>query len=148
MIRLNKLTDYALLVTNALAQCEQGGRCSMSAIAVQTGLSLATVRKILKKLVDAGVVRSHRGVQGGYCLADSPDRIRVVEVISALEGPVAITECNQNNGCCAIEKHCQLRDNWHQINRRLTQVLESIYLSDLSAPAENSSPVNSACTVL
>jgi FeS assembly SUF system regulator len=136
MLRLNKLTDYALLVTNCLVQQQDDERCSMADIAVKTGLSLATVRKILKKLVDGGVVQSYRGVQGGYRLVDSPERISVVRVISALEGPFAITECNREQGCCSIEQSCQLRDNWHQINGRLAQMLESIHLSDLAAPVK------------
>lgn len=132
MIRLNKLTDYALLITDSLARQAQGRRCNMAEITEQTGLALATVRKILKKLVDGGVVRSYRGTQGGYCLAGPADQISVVQVISAIEGPLAITECNLDKGCCAIEESCRLRDNWHHINLRVMQMLESIPLSDLA----------------
>lgn len=133
MLRLSKMTDYALLITDCLAR-RPAEHCSMRDIVAATHVPTATVRKVLKRLVDAGVVSSARGVRGGYQLADTASHISVARIIDAMEGPVAMTECNQPESPCQMECHCQLRHNWIQINRWVNQFLGSISLSDLSTP--------------
>lgn len=133
MLRLSKMTDYALLVTDYLAR-RPAAHSSMPDIAAGTHVPQATVRKILKRLADAGVVRSARGVRGGYRLAETAGDISVARIIDAMEGPVAMTECNQPGNPCSLECHCQLRNNWIQINHWVNSFLGSITLSDLSGP--------------
>lgn len=133
MLRLSKLTDYALLMTDYLAK-RRDSLSSMSDISKQTRVPRATVRKILNRLLDAGIVRSVRGIHGGYQLADTPDRISIARVIDAMEGPLAMTECNQPGSLCSMECHCQLRGNWIQINRWVNNLLSSMTLADLTRP--------------
>lgn len=133
MLRLSKLTDYALLMTDYLAK-RLDSLSSMSDISKQTHVPRATVRKILNRLLDAGVVRSVRGIRGGYQLADAPDRISIARIIDAMEGPLAMTECNQPGSLCSMECHCQLRGNWIQINRWVNNLLSSMTLADLTRP--------------
>lgn len=133
MLRLSKLTDYALLVTDYLAK-KPGTLSSMSDISAETRVPKATVRKILNRLLDARIVRSVRGVHGGYQLADTPNHISIAQVIDAMEGPLAMTECNQSGSLCSMECHCQLRGNWIQINQWVSNLLKSMTLSDLTKP--------------
>jgi FeS assembly SUF system regulator len=133
MLRLSKMTDYALLVTDYLAK-HPAGHSSMRDIAAGTHVPQATVRKVLKRLGDAGVVSAARGVRGGYRLSETASDISVARIIDAMEGPVAMTECNQPDSPCRMECHCQLRQNWIQINHWVNRFLGSITLSDLSAP--------------
>lgn len=120
------MTDYLAKRRDSLS--------SMSDISKQTHVPRATVRKILNRLLDAGVVRSVRGIRGGYQLADAPDRISIARVIDAMEGPLAMTECNQPGSLCSMECHCQLRGNWIQINRWVNNLLSSMTLADLTRP--------------
>ena len=70
-------------------------------------------------------------MNGGYRLAVDPNNITVAELIQALEGPIAITECNLGSHHCLNEVNCAIRAPWQQINRVITQALMSVRLSDL-----------------
>lgn len=133
MLRLSKLTDYALLVTDYLAKRPEM-LSSMSDISKETRVPKATVRKVLNRLLDAKIVRSVRGIHGGYHLTDAPDRISIAQVIDAMEGPLAMTECNQPGSLCSMECHCQLRGNWIRINQWVSDLLNSMTLADLTRP--------------
>ena len=93
------------------------------------------VAKILKLLAREGVLVSHRGVNGGYALARSPRAIAVSEVITALDGPIAMTECiNDGPGECVQKLICPLRSNWQVINRAVQRALDEIKIADMAQP--------------
>jgi FeS assembly SUF system regulator len=129
MLRLGKLADYGLLITRLLA--EQSGQLTTGEIVRETRIPLPTVRKLLKFLVDAGVVESSRGLKGGYRLAADPADISIVEVIQAIDGPIAITDCNKEGACCDLVDSCDLRDNWKFINGILIEQLQQISINDM-----------------
>jgi FeS assembly SUF system regulator len=110
-------------------------------LAEQTRLPAPVVSKILKSLTRAGLLVSQRGSKGGYSLARTPGEISVVEMITALEGPVGFTECTIHPGACAQESSCQVRDPWHRINGAVRDALERITLADL---ADLANPVDPA----
>src|SRR5437016_7938012 len=95
MIRLGKLTDYGLVLMTCIARSrtQDGGLHTARDLAKMSRLPLPTVSKVLKELLQSGLLVSHRGIKGGYRLAKEPDQISLVEIISAMEGPVALTEC-------------------------------------------------------
>ena len=93
MIRMSKLTDYAILVLAYLAEAREPLH-SAAEVAEHTGVTPATASKLLKQLTRAGLVDSVRGAQGGYSLARAAEEITAAQVIDGLEGPVAITECS------------------------------------------------------
>ena len=130
MLRMSKLTDYGTLVLSQLA-AEHGGIASAGQVAHATHLGPATVSKLLKSLAHAGLVVSARGVQGGYALARPPEDITAAEIIDALEGPVAITECSSKNSCCDLEEFCRVGRAWQRINLNIRKALESVSLADL-----------------
>ncbi|HEX7081856.1 MAG TPA: SUF system Fe-S cluster assembly regulator [Gammaproteobacteria bacterium] len=130
MLRMSKLTDYGTLVLAQLA-ANEGGLSTCGAVAEATRLGQATVSKLLKLLVHAGLVVSVRGVQGGYALARSPESITAAEILDALEGPVAITACSSAVGACDLEGHCRVGAAWQRINRSIRLALESVTLADL-----------------
>lgn len=115
MLRMSKLTDYGTLVLSQLA-AHRGGIASAGQVADATHLGPATVSKVLKSLAHAGLVVSARGVQGGYALARPAEDITAAEIIDALEGPVAITECSSKNSCCDLEEFCRVGRAWQRIN--------------------------------
>lgn len=130
MLRMSKLTDYGTMVLSQLA-ASGDAPASAGLVAGQTHLALPTVSKLLKALTRSGLVVSTRGSHGGYALARSPDEITAAEILDALEGPVAITECSSHEGACNLEAYCRVGHAWQRINRSIREALEQITLADL-----------------
>jgi FeS assembly SUF system regulator len=139
MLRIAKLTDYATGLMTQLARSPDR-RVSAQQLAQELGLPLPTVAVLLKRLGHAGLVRSVRGMGGGYGLARTPQGITVAEVIAAIEGPVALTECALGVGNCTLEAGCATRANWQLISHAVLVALESVSLADMAAPAARSVP--------
>jgi FeS assembly SUF system regulator len=142
MLRLSKLTDYATVILSFMAK-DDGRVCAAIEIASVTGIALPTVSKILKALVNANVLVSTRGAKGGYALANSPENITVATIISALEGPIAVTECSISQEGCEQASGCNLRGHWNVINRAIYNALESVTLADMIKPQETLIPITS-----
>ncbi len=134
MLRLSKLTDYGIVLLAELARDPFGETQNARELAEVTHLPPPVVSKVLKTLARDGVLTSHRGIKGGYGLARPPERISVAEVIAALEGPVALTECGFAPGSCEHELSCSVRSPWERINRAIGQTLERVSLADLVRP--------------
>jgi FeS assembly SUF system regulator len=104
-------------------------------LAIESRLPLSTVSKLLKQLLQRGLLTSHRGIKGGYILAKEPQEISVVEIISAIEGPMALTECSADvTGLCNLESFCPIKSNQQIISQAVRGVLDKITLSDLVQP--------------
>ena len=130
MLRISKLTDYGTLVLAHLA-IHRDHLSSAGQVADATRIGQATVSKLLKSLAHAGLVTSERGVQGGYALARAPELISAAEIIDALDGPVAITECSSSEGSCTLEEFCQVGSAWQRINIGIRKALQQVSLADL-----------------
>ena len=104
-------------------------------LAGSTRLAAPTVAKLLRLLGKAGLVESLRGAHGGYRLARTPDRITVADIVAALEGPIALTECAVHRGC-GIESHCGVRSNWRVINDAIRSALEAVTLAQMTLPLQ------------
>jgi len=132
MLKMSKLTDYGTLVLSCLAETPEEMQ-SASDVARQTRLHLPTASKLLKLMSRAGLVVSTRGAKGGYRLSRSPDEISAADVIDALEGPVAITECSDADGHCVLEDFCGVSSSWKKINISIRRALDDVRLSQLVA---------------
>ena len=131
MLRVNRLTDYAAAVMTCLAGHEDEVLSAVQ-IAEKTRLELPTVSKLLKSLGHAMLVESFRGVNGGYRLARSSKDISLAEIVVALEGPIAVTECGIRAGQCDRESTCAVRGSWQQISTILDDALRAVSLADMS----------------
>lgn len=134
MIRMSKLADYGLVLMTQFVRHPDHGNMSARRLADQTRLPLPMVSKVLKALTRQGLLVSHRGASGGYNLARSPEEISVGEILVAVEGPFAMTECLDEDGDCRQEAVCPVRTNWKRINYALESVLDAIRLSDMLEP--------------
>jgi FeS assembly SUF system regulator len=136
MFRLTKLTDYGIVLLTHFAQHPERDAQNARELAAETRLPLPTVGKLLKELTQRGLLVSHRGTHGGYALARPAASISVAEVITALEGPIAITECNtaSDPGLCEHESGCAVRTNWRVVNHAIRQALEKISLAQMAQP--------------
>ncbi|MDF1763680.1 MAG: SUF system Fe-S cluster assembly regulator [Oleibacter sp.] len=134
MLKLSKLTDYGVLVLSHLVT--QGATMqSVDDLCTATGLNPPTIRKVMKSLVDHGLVTARRGVKGGYRIGRSAQQISMLDVVEAFEGPVALTECAQDHNNCDITATCDLADGWDGINQLLMQMMSRITLEDVRNPA-------------
>ena len=133
MIRLTRLTDYGIVLMSHLA-VHGDRRWNAADLAADTKLPAPTVSKILKLLVRADLLDSHRGVKGGYSLARSSSDISVVDIIDALDGPIALTECSDESGDdCSYEADCRVKTNWQRINQVVKEALSQVTLEEMSA---------------
>jgi FeS assembly SUF system regulator len=133
MLRLSKMTDYGTVIMAQMA-ARPLAVFSAAEMAAVTGLSGPTASKILKTLARHALLRSVRGSKGGYMLARSPELISVAEVIAAMEGSVAVTECGATAGHCAQEARCPSRDNWRSLSGMVQRVLSGVTLLDMTRP--------------
>lgn len=130
MIKLSRMTDYAIVVMAQMST--QDGLSTASRLAAETGVPEPSVAKLLKKLAREGLVRSYRGVNGGYALERNAADINVEEVIAALDGPIAITACVDGGaGDCVAENECPVRGNWTKVNDAIRMALREVSLAEL-----------------
>lgn len=135
MLRVTKLTDYATVVLTVLAS-RPGEVLSAADLAERAGLEPPTVSKLLKPLAQAGLVEGLRGVHGGYRLSRGAGEITLVDVVEAIEGPLAMTECSQHDSQCSLADTCGVRANWRLINDVVADALRAVTLAQmLQAPA-------------
>jgi Rrf2 family protein len=86
----------------------------------------------LKSFHRAGIVTSTRGAHGGYQLARPAACITAAEIIDAIEGPVAITECSGDHSACDLEQVCSTGTAWQRVNAAIRRSLDGISLAQLS----------------
>lgn len=129
MIRMAKLTDYGILVLRSFALQSEGTPLSAREIAAHTHIPLPTVSKVLKVLTKKNFLTSTRGTNGGYVLTRKPEAISMAQVIAALEGPIAVTDCNTDHGNCEKEATCPTKSHWLVINHAIQDALEKVPLS-------------------
>lgn len=130
MLKISKLADYATVIMHWLSS-RQEGCFSASVIAERTGIALPTVSKVLKRLNDVHLVTSVRGVQGGYQLSRPAEQMSLAEIISAVDGKPALTECSDKTRQCRYDRHCEIRGNWQYINQVIYDVLNRLTLRDM-----------------
>jgi FeS assembly SUF system regulator len=133
MLRVSKLTDYATVVMTCLAGSGDGV-LSAQALAERARLEAPTVSKLLKQLAQASLVVSTRGINGGYRLARPAETITIADIVTAMEGPIGMTECSAHAGACGHESHCGVRVNWQRINHAIAGALQSVTLADMVKP--------------
>lgn len=131
MFRLNRLTDYAVVVMSRMV--DRRALRSAQLIARDTGVPMPTVAKVLNVLTREGLVTSHRGAAGGYTLSRPAGEITVAEIIQALEGPIALTACVEHSAdCCEVEGICPMRGTWDTVNDAIRGALERVTLADMA----------------
>ena len=132
MIKLSKMTDYAVVCLGMLAR-KPGSSMSATELSKETGLALYTVQKLLKLLVSkSDFIKANRGALGGYMLNRNSSEISVVEIIEALDGPITLTSCvDKSESFCEASDICFLGGKWNKINEIIRKSLNDISLKEL-----------------
>ncbi len=131
MLRISKLADYATVLMTYLARHKEDLN-NATLVAQGTGISVPTVKKLLKLLTQSGLLISQRGTKGGYFLARAADQISVLEIIESIDTQTNITECSDNHSHCSLEAVCDVKSNWLVINKAIQAALASVMLSHLA----------------
>ena len=100
-------------------------------VAERQDISNKYLEQIVTQLSRAGLVRSVRGMGGGYLLTRSPEEFTVGEILRALEGSLARVSCADDPGCCGRADQCVTQEVWEQIRAAVNGVVDNIALADL-----------------
>ena len=142
-MRVSTRGDYASRALLSLAlHPESVAPTSVRDIAERTGLPQPYLEQILLALKGAGLVRSKRGVGGGYVLARDPGEITLAEIVSAVDGPIVAGDFGEphKDGACDHEGQCVLLAVWADAGERMRRHLEAITLADIVSVARGERP--------
>ena len=141
------MADYGVILMVQLAR-QPAQVTTAATLAQSTRLPVPTVSKLLKQLSRAGLLESRRGTKGGYAISRPLTVVSVADIVSAVEGPIALTECMTAEGTvCEIEALCPTRSNWRQINDALVNALNNVSLAEMAQPILGTHPIDSTSAV-
>ena len=132
-MRLTHLADYAVVILTAAAARSGAERLSASSLSVETCVPLPTAQKVLGKLTAAGLLAASRGVGGGFTFVKAPPAITLADIIEAVEGPIAMTNCIEGSvHDCALEGSCRVKPHLNAVNFAVRNALQGVNLASLS----------------
>ena len=129
-MKLSTKGKYGLYAMFYLAQRAGNGPQPLKSVA-EIGVPEDYLEQLLGNLRRAGLVTTVRGAQGGYQLAKEPRSITVGDIIDATEGPLSISECLSDEGCCHRSGQCKTRRVWEYLSNSINDLLQSISLQDM-----------------
>jgi Rrf2 family protein len=130
-MRASRKVDYALRAMAYLASAPRDRVTLVSEIAEAQDIPKDFLSKILKDLVNRGLVRSHLGPGGGYSLARDPSRITFREVHEAIEGPLLVMDCGLGTDMCSQHDACTQLPVWREIERTISELLDRVTMEDI-----------------
>ncbi|MCB1783085.1 MAG: SUF system Fe-S cluster assembly regulator [Alphaproteobacteria bacterium] len=134
MIKISKMADYAVVVLGSMAQ-EPENLMSAASLSSLLGLPEPTVAKTLKMLSAVDLVVSVRGAGGGYKLHRAAEDISILEVITGIDGPVAVVSCvDADIDDCRLQGTCCVRGRWDGVNAVIKSALADMTLAEMLAP--------------
>ncbi|MCC7394718.1 MAG: Rrf2 family transcriptional regulator [Sphingomonadaceae bacterium] len=139
-MRLSNLADYAIVLMGAAARQCGGTRLTAARLAEVAHVPEATAHKLVQRLVRSGLLRAVRGPGGGIKLARPAAAISLADIIEAIEGPIAMTNCIDDGTCaCGIKSNCAVRPHWQAVNGAVRGALAAVTLANMSghAPMEH-----------
>lgn len=137
-MKLSTRGEYGLRAMVDLALRYGEGPISLRSVAERQDISDHYLEQLIAVLRKAGLVKSVRGAQGGYSLGREPAKIKIGDVIRALEGPIAPVDCvnEEDPDCCARADSCVTKLIWEKVRDSITDVLDSITLEDMCKETE------------
>ncbi|HET8990021.1 MAG TPA: Rrf2 family transcriptional regulator [Acidimicrobiales bacterium] len=142
-MRVSTRGDYASRALLSLALRDDGSPTSVRDLAERTGLPQPYLEQILLSLKGAGLVRSKRGVGGGYVLARPAHAVTLAEIVAAVDGPINAGDFGEphRNGACDHEGQCVLLEVWADVGNHMREHLASYTLADMVDQARGTRPV-------
>jgi len=142
-LRLTNAGDYAIRGMIHIASTAEGAVSLRSDIAEAQGIPPSFMAKILRSLVRARLLRSSRGVHGGFALAKPASKITLLDVVEAIEGPLSLTNCTPDPAGCARSEDCPATSIWLEVQEKMAEVLRGTSIEDLVSSQKRSRPASS-----
>lgn len=130
MLRFTKRVDYGLMAIHYIAAHEEFGAVSAKRIAEEFRIPAELLAKILQRLAKQALIIGQNGPKGGYVLAYRPTEITVGQVVRALEGPISIVSCIEDDTCPQMDR-CNLRRPVQKVQAAIGQMLDTMSLAEL-----------------
>ena len=118
-MQITRQADYAVRAVLYLTRLGMGQRAATSVIAEDQHIPPSFLAKIISQLSIAGLLHTSRGARGGVTLARVPEKITLLEVVEAIDGPIRLNECVHADGMCAFEEDCPLSPIWKDAQKDL-----------------------------
>ena len=131
-MQLTRKTEYAIRTLLELSQHPFGEIIQTKTIAKNRDIPQKFLSKTIQDLARAGFVHTQRGLQGGVRLVKPPESITLTEVITSIEGPLAINQCLGENGFCINKPHCKVHQALNRAQDALLTELNSVNFADLA----------------
>ena len=134
-MKLTARARYAVTAMADLAAVAGNDPVSLSEVSERQKISVAFLEQLFRKLKAADLVASQRGASGGYMLAQTPDNIRISDIVRAVDEPIRTTAClpGEAIGCRGTSVRCLTHDLWDELGRHVDVFLGSITLADVTA---------------
>jgi Rrf2 family protein len=140
VMQVSRKVDYALRAIIYLSAQPDSRPVPLKEIAAQRRIPRKFLEKIIQDLIHAGMVRSHRGVHGGYTLARTPERVSFRDVIEAVEGPISLNVCVTEQRDCLVLSSCNMQRIWQEGQRRMLEYFSDTTLADLTRGSAVNTP--------
>ncbi len=150
MLKFSRKLDYAIVAMAQLCDPSLDGPISARTLADRCRVPASILANILKELSKGGIVRSVRGVNGGYELAVPPRQISVGTVVRLLEGPTRLVECvplpgdEQDHSVCDLQAECAVKTPLRKLHGRIQQLLDEVAFDQLHRDSASAVPLGVA----
>ncbi len=131
MLQITRQTEYAIRGLQELARHEGDTPVQLKSIARSCDVSEAFLAKIFQMLAQQNLVKSHRGVKGGFSLGRNPDDITLCDIVEVCEGGIALNHCLRAVSTCESSADCRISRVWSEAQNALTLALSKTLLSDI-----------------
>ena len=133
-MRLTHLADYAVVMMTAAARRGTVARLTAAELSDETGVPLPTAQKLMQTLSRHGLLVGQRGAGGGYALARPAGEISLADIVEAVEGPIALTQCRGEDVAsdCALDAHCRLKPHIGIVGAKVRGALGAVSLMELA----------------
>ena len=131
MLTLSREADYAVRLVVHMAT-SAGQRFRAKELAVEEKVPESFLFKILQLLIKHRLVRSFRGVRGGYQLTADPAKLTLFGLLEMVEGPIGLNVCVMTGMGCPLQAGCAVHDVWVVAQAQLRQILESATVAELA----------------
>ena len=132
-MRLTHLADYAVVMMTAAARRPAAARLSATELADETGVPLPTAQKLMQRLAAHGLLTGTRGAGGGYALSRPVTAISLADIVEAVEGPIAMTQCADGlNHECILDAHCRVKPHMGIVGAKVRGALGAVSLQELA----------------
>ena len=144
MMQVSRKVDYALRAVLYLAARPAGQPSPVSEISARRRVPKKFLEKIIKDLIRAGIVTSHRGAHGGYTLSRPAAEVSFREVIEAVEGPISLNVCVTEQRDCSVVSSCNMQRVWLEGQRRVLEYFSGMTLADVNPAISMNKPIEAS----